>query len=682
MQSINTKNKPLDYLFILPIYNETLILSKSLTLLNNYFKNKLKNKSWKIVVVDNNSTDYPEKIVSNFISNIEFIKLDKKGRGYAIKEASKSIDSKIYICLDIDIPLKLSDIQKLIKPVQENKASISIGRRTGKRPIRRILLTKSLYFINLILLDLNIHDSQCGAIVYNKSVVKIINNCDQNGYFLHTELLKRASRQGDNIIEVPINWVESRFKRKSKVNLIKDPIMGLTAIFEICQSFYPKLWQSSIALIFTCVLIISTYFFAMNTFSKTGFYTAKYIASYYPYLLFFAVTLGLLYILFGTLLKKSLKTLPRGLVIFILIITFSAISFIAVQTLPYRSQDIYHDLVLIKGNINYGLNPYLTTPNDLSAESWTKYLVHWRDLQMTYGPIWVFILTAILNITTSLIQILIILKILFLIVFVTCGYLLNKIMNLLGIIKEKKIWLIGIFLFNPLVIQYFLIDLHTDIFICLSILLSYYFFLKKNYVASIFSLLGGGLIKYISLILIPIPLMKIILQKKQNKIITLLIISTVSCIIIFAAYYPFGLTPKLFQGIENELTQRSGMYESSFGSLILLQLTRNIAAVKLIGIVVAVISTFFYIKSNSPLRYIFPFIIIYSIGVPWFMPHYILWIIPLSFILFPWWITAICTFILYLLGPSLIIPTPYATLLISLIAISYIVSKKIHELLF
>ncbi len=682
MQSINTKNKPLDYLFILPIYNETLILSKSLTLLNNYFKNKLKNKSWKIVVVDNNSTDFPNKIVSKFISTTELIKLNKKGRGYAIKEASKKINSNIYICLDIDIPLKLSDIQKLIKPVQENKASVAIGRRIGKRPIGRMVLTKSLHFINLILLDLNIHDSQCGAIVYNKSVVKTINNCMQNGYFLHTELLKRVSCRSDSIIEVPINWLESRFKRKSKINLIKDPIMGLKAIFEICQNFYPKLLKNSIALILTCVLIISTYIFAMHTFSKTGFYTAKYIANYYPYLLFFAITLGLLYILFGTFLKRALKTLPKGLVIFILIITFSAISFIAIQTLPYRSQDIYHDLVLIKGNINYGLNPYLTTPNELSAEAWTKYLVHWRDLQMTYGPIWVFILTVILKVTTSLIHILIIIKILFLIILVACGYLLNKIMNLLGMIKEKKIWFIGIFLFNPLVIQYFLIDLHTDIFICLSILLSYYFFLKKNYIASIFSLLGGGLIKYISLILVPIPLMKLILEKKQNKIITLLIIGIISCIIIFAAYYPFGLTPKLFQGIENELTQRFGTYESSFGSLILLQLTKNVAAVKLIGVTLAVISTFFYIKSKSPLRYIFPFIIIYCIGVPWFMPHYIVWIIPLSFILFPWWIIAISTFIIYLLGPSLVLPTSYVTLLITLMIIGYIVSQKIKKLLF
>jgi hypothetical protein len=682
MQKINTKKKPLDYLVILPIYNETLTLNKSLTLINNYLKTQWGGKSWKIVVVDNNSTDSPDKIVSDFSSNIEFIKIDKKGRGYAIKKASKSFDSKIYICLDIDIPLKMSDIQKLIEPVQQNKASVSIGRRTGKRPIGRMILTKVLYFINLLFLDLNIHDSQCGAIAYSKSVVKTINKCKQNGYFLHTELLKRVRHQGDSIIEAPINWVESRFKRKSKVSLVKDPIMGFKAIFEICQNFYPKLWPNSIALISICLLIISAYFFAMHTFSKTGFYTAKYIDSYYPYLLFFAVTIGLLYILFGTFLKKSLKTLPKGLVIFILVITFSAISIIAVQTLPYRSQDIYHDLVIVKGGYDYGLNPYLTTPNDLGTESWTKYLVNWKNLQMTYGPIWVFILTAVLNISTSLIQILIMIKILFLIVLIACGYLLNKIMNLLGIIKEKKIWLMGIFLFNPLVIQYFLIDLHIDIFICLSILLSYYFFLKKNYIASIFSLLGGGLIKYISLILIPIPLMKIILGEKRNKIKILLIIGTVSCIIFFAAYLPFGLTPKLFQGIENELTQRASAYESSFGSLILLQLTRNITAVKMIGLVLAVVSTFFYIKSNSPLRYILPFIIIFCIGAPWFMPHYLLWIIPLSFIFFPWWIIAICTIIIYLLGPSLILPTPYATSLIYLIAFGYILYKKIHKILF
>ena len=133
MPNLNTKKEPIDYLVVLPIYNEAFILKKSLTLLNNYFIKQWKNKTWKIVVVDNGSTDSPEKIVSGFANNIQLIKLNKKGRGYAIKEASKQIDSKIYICLDIDIPLKLDEIQKLIAPVENKKAVISIGRRIGDR---------------------------------------------------------------------------------------------------------------------------------------------------------------------------------------------------------------------------------------------------------------------------------------------------------------------------------------------------------------------------------------------------------------------------------------------------------------------------------------------------------------------------------------------------------------------
>jgi glycosyltransferase involved in cell wall biosynthesis len=682
MPSLNTKKGPIDYLVILPIYNESLILKKSLTLLNDYFTRHWKNKSWKIVVVDNGSTDSPEKIVSDLANNIEFIKLDKKGRGYAIKEASKRIDSKIYICLDIDIPLGLDEIQKLIDPVQDKKALVSIGRRTGKRPIGRMFLTKALHYTNLLLLDLNIHDSQCGAIAYSKSAIKSINKCEQNGYFLHTELLKRVSSQGGSIVEIPINWVESRFKRKSKVNLASDSIYGFMAILEICKNFYPKIWKNFIALISTSLLMIATYIVAMDTFSKSGFYAAKYNAEYYPYLLFFAITIVFIYILFGSFLKITLKKLPKGLVISILLMTFTAIALIAIRTLPYRSQDIYHDLVLIKGNITYGLNPYLTTPNNLGAESWTKYLFTWKDLQMTYGPVWVYFLNVIVRISSSLIQILIMIKIIYLIVLVACGYLLNKIMDLLGVIKEKKIWVMGIFFLNPLVIQYFLIDLHNDIFICFSILLSYYFFLKKNYVASVFSLLGGGLIKYISLILIPIPLLRIVFGEKRNKAKTLLIIGIVSCVVLFAAYYPFGLRPELFRGIENEITQRAGVYDSTFGSLILYQLTKNVAIVKLVGIVIAIVSTFIFSKSDSPLRYVVPFVILFCIGAPWFMPHYIVWVIPLSFLLFPWWIIAMCTFVMYMLGPNLILPTPFATLLIFLIIITFAISKKITKGLF
>jgi len=682
MPNLNTKKEPIDYLVVLPIYNEAFILKKSLTLLNNYFIKQWKNKTWKIVVVDNGSTDSPEKIVSGFANNIQLIKLNKKGRGYAIKEASKQIDSKIYICLDIDIPLKLDEIQKLIAPVENKKAVISIGRRIGKRPIVRKFFTTALHYVNLLLLDLNIHDSQCGAIVYSKSAVKTINKCKQNGYFLHTELLKRISIQNENIVEVPINWLESRFKRKSKVNLISDSMNGFMSILEISANFYPKLLSYFFALFLTCTLTISTYIAAMDAFSKSGFYAAKYNAEYYPYLLFFAIAIGFLFIVFGSILKIALKKLPQGLVIFILAITFLIISFIAIRTLPYRSQDIYHDLVLVKGSMDYGLNPYLTTPNGLGADSWTKYLLTWKDLQMTYGPVWVFFLNAVLHISSSLIQVLIMIKILFLIVLVACGYLLNKIMDLLGVIKVKKIWIMGIFLLNPLVIQFCLVDIHNDLLICFSILLSYYFFLKKNYVASIFSLLGGGLIKYISLILIPIPLTRIVFGEKRNKLKTLLIIGIVSCIIVFAAYYPYGIRPELFRGIESELTQRAGAFNSTFGSLVLLQITNNIAIVKLIGVGAAIVSTFFFNKSDSALRYVVPFIILVGIGAPWFVPNYILWVIPLSLILFPWWIIAICTFVIYCLGPNVLFTVPLASLLIFLIIIRIALSKKIVKSIF
>ena len=104
--------------------------------------------------------------------------------------------------------------------------------------------------------------------------------------------------------------------------------------------------------------------------------------------------------------------------------------------------------------------------------------------------------------------------------------------------------------------------------------------------------------------------------------------------------------------------------------------------VKFIGVGAAILSTLFYNKSDSPLRYVVPFIILVGIGAPWFVPNYIMWVIPLSFILIPWWAISIFTLFIYFLGPNVLLTVPHTSLLIFLLITIVVIVKRITKALF
>ena len=58
----------------------------------------------------------------------------------------------------------------------------------------------------------------------------LLEDCQQNGWFLDTELVVLATCRGLKVGEVPIHWIERRFpERASKVRPWRDPVAAMTA---------------------------------------------------------------------------------------------------------------------------------------------------------------------------------------------------------------------------------------------------------------------------------------------------------------------------------------------------------------------------------------------------------------------------------------------------------------------
>ena len=123
---------------IIPVYNEqdkiekTIENIKNITLIDN------------IVIVDDGSTDKTVDIVKKMGKDL--IKLDKNsGKGFAIKEALKSIDYEYVVLLDGDLGESSGEVDKLIMPVLNNECDVTIARfKKAKKNNLGVIIMKPL----------------------------------------------------------------------------------------------------------------------------------------------------------------------------------------------------------------------------------------------------------------------------------------------------------------------------------------------------------------------------------------------------------------------------------------------------------------------------------------------------------------------------------------------------------
>lgn len=200
---------------VVPVYNEELDLPKNIPVLFDFLKIKLNNFNWKIIIVDNASTDNTPtlgKELANKDNRIKYIRLTKKGRGRALKKVWSESDSDILSYMDVDLSSDLNYFPKLVLAL-ENGADISIGSRLAPgakvfdRPFFREVLSRGYSFIFRALFWTSFRDAQCGfKAITRKASKMVLPLVKDTEWFFDSELLIIADKAGLNIEEVPIVW--------------------------------------------------------------------------------------------------------------------------------------------------------------------------------------------------------------------------------------------------------------------------------------------------------------------------------------------------------------------------------------------------------------------------------------------------------------------------------------------
>ena len=184
----------------IPAYNEEKNIAKIIV--------KLKKMVDQILVCDDGSTDSTCAIAESLGATV--IKHPKNlGYGNAIRSIflkAREINADLLVTIDADGQHKIEDINKIIKPIVDGRADISIGSRFLKEdnntPSYRKLGVKVITKVTNSSLSEKVTDAQSGFRAYNNKVLQSLTPSD-SGMGISTEILIKSSNLGFKIAEVP-----------------------------------------------------------------------------------------------------------------------------------------------------------------------------------------------------------------------------------------------------------------------------------------------------------------------------------------------------------------------------------------------------------------------------------------------------------------------------------------------
>ena len=186
----------------LPAFNEEKNIASIITKLQEAYDT--------VIICDDGSSDLTAAISEEMGA---VVVKHKKNLGYggAIRSLflkAKELDCDILVTFDSDGQHKISDIENVIKPIQNKEANIVIGSRflgnvEGTLPTYRKLGIKAI--TNLVNSNTGnkITDSQSGFRGYDKTTLEKIIPSD-SGMGVSTEILIKANKHNFKIIEIPI----------------------------------------------------------------------------------------------------------------------------------------------------------------------------------------------------------------------------------------------------------------------------------------------------------------------------------------------------------------------------------------------------------------------------------------------------------------------------------------------
>lgn len=233
---------------LIPCYNEELTIEKVI----KDFRKELPDAD--IYVYNNNSKDKSAEIAK--ANGAIVINEYKQGKGNVVRSQFRDIEADIYVMVDGDDTYPAEFVHKLIEPVRNGEADMTIGDRLSngtyqkenKRPFHELgnnLVKKSIN----ILFSTNLKDIMTGYRVFNKRFVKNMPVLSPK-FEIETEMSLYALDKKYIIKEIPIEYRDRPEGSSSKLNTVSDGIKVIKTIVRMFKDYKPFRFFGIISLIF------------------------------------------------------------------------------------------------------------------------------------------------------------------------------------------------------------------------------------------------------------------------------------------------------------------------------------------------------------------------------------------------------------------------------------------------
>jgi glycosyltransferase involved in cell wall biosynthesis len=225
---------------IIPVYNEERDLPVSVRKLREFLLANCPYQ-WRIVVANNASVDrtleIAQQLKAEFPGQVDFIHLDQKGRGRALKKAWLASTADVVSYMDVDLSTNLAHLMPMIDPLFQGTYHVATGSRLMKgarvtRQWKRELISRAYNLIIKVFFPRKrFSDAQCGfKAMTRKAVRDLIPHIHDNRWFFDSELLLRSEQQGYKIWEVPVEWIEDLDTRVKIISTAIEDLQGLWRI--------------------------------------------------------------------------------------------------------------------------------------------------------------------------------------------------------------------------------------------------------------------------------------------------------------------------------------------------------------------------------------------------------------------------------------------------------------------
>lgn len=230
----------IDFEIVIPVYNEEDQLENSIKKLHLFLSENFKNKNWRVTIADNASTDQTPAVAKNLMSymtDVGYFRLERKGRGRALKKTWGKSDAKIVAYMDVDLSTHIKHIPELISCLEKDDSAIAIGSRLLPasritRSLKREIISRIYNLIIKMLHRTKFSDAQCGFKAVKAEVFRqLLPRIKNNEWFFDSEMLIIAEKLGYKIHEIPVEWNEDMGSTVKIIPTAMEDLKGLWRLY-------------------------------------------------------------------------------------------------------------------------------------------------------------------------------------------------------------------------------------------------------------------------------------------------------------------------------------------------------------------------------------------------------------------------------------------------------------------